>query len=77
MGKGKKVTCGTCLRIMRRDHLKRHMKQHDKEKFGNESFVDQALVQVEHLYKNLRAILVQSQHTHLLPSTKSLRLNQC
>ena len=38
MGKGKKVTCGTCLRIMRRDHLKRHMKQHDKEKFENESF---------------------------------------
>ena len=38
MGKGKKVTCGTCLRIMRSDHLKRHMKQHDKEKFENESF---------------------------------------
>ena len=38
MGKGKKVTCGTCLRIMRRDHLKRHMKQHAKEKFENESF---------------------------------------
>ena len=38
MGRGKKVTCGTCLRIMRSDHLKRHMKQHDKEKFENESF---------------------------------------
>ena len=38
MGRNKKVTCGTCLRIMRRDHLKTHMKQHEKEKFGNESF---------------------------------------
>ena len=38
MGRHKKVTCGTCLRIMRSDHLKTHMKQHDKEKFENESF---------------------------------------
>ena len=37
MGRNKKVTCGTCLRVMRRDNLKTHMKQHEKEKFGNES----------------------------------------
>ena len=38
MGRHKKVTCGKCLRIIRSDHLKTHMKQHDKEKFENESF---------------------------------------
>ena len=38
MGRDKKDTCGKCLRVMRRDHLKRHMKQHEKEKFEKESF---------------------------------------
>merc|ERR1712208_281688 len=34
----KKVTCGKCLRIMRTDNIKRHMLQHEKEKFEMESF---------------------------------------
>ena len=38
MGRNKKVTCGKCLRIMRRDILQRHMLQHEKEKFEQESF---------------------------------------
>ena len=38
MGRDKKITCGKCLRVMRRDNLKRHMKQHEKEKFEKESF---------------------------------------
>ena len=38
MGRDKKVTCGKCLRVMRRDNLKRHMLQHEKEKFEKESF---------------------------------------
>ena len=38
MGRDKKVTFGKCLRVMRRDTLKRHMKQHEKEKFEKEVF---------------------------------------
>ena len=38
MGRDKKVACGKCLRLMRRDTLKRHMKQHEKEKFEKEVF---------------------------------------
>ena len=38
MGKNKKVTCGKCLRIMRSDNLKTHMKQHGKVKFEKELF---------------------------------------
>ena len=34
----KKVTCGKCLRIMRSDTLKRHMKQHEKERFEKEVY---------------------------------------
>ena len=30
MGKNKQATCIICLRIMRTDNLKRHMKQHEK-----------------------------------------------
>ena len=37
MGRHKKVTCGKCLRIMRSDTLQRHMKQHEKEDYQNES----------------------------------------
>lgn len=37
MGQNKKVNCGKCLPIMRRDNLKTHMKQHEKEKFEKES----------------------------------------
>ena len=36
--RNKKVTCGKCLRIMRSDNLKPHMKQHEKEKFEKEVF---------------------------------------
>ena len=38
MGRDKKVTCGKCLRVTRRDNLKRHMKQHEKERSEKESF---------------------------------------
>ena len=37
MGRHKKVTCGKCLRIMRTDHIKRHMKQHENVDYKNES----------------------------------------
>ena len=37
MGRHKKVTCGKCLKIMRSDHLNRHMERHEKEKFEMES----------------------------------------
>ena len=30
MGRNKTVVCGTCYRVMRMDHLTRHMKVHDK-----------------------------------------------
>ena len=37
MGKHKKVNCRICLRIMRSNNLKTHMKQHEKDKFDKES----------------------------------------
>ena len=43
MGKHKKVTCGICLRIMRSDYLKNHMKQHEKDKFEKESFCSSSI----------------------------------
>ena len=33
MVKNKKVVCDKCMRVMRQDNLKRHMRQHDSEKF--------------------------------------------
>ena len=38
MGKHKQVTCGKCLRIMRSDNLKGHMKVHEKR---NETKIDE------------------------------------
>ena len=40
MGRNKKVVCEKCLRVMRSDVLKRHMKQHEDQdgKYENESF---------------------------------------
>ena len=43
MGRNKKVICGKCLCIMRRDNLKTHMKQHQKEKFEKESFCSSSI----------------------------------
>ena len=43
MGKHKKVVCVKCCRVMRRDHLERHMKQHENGKFEEESFYGSAL----------------------------------
>ena len=38
MARNKKVVCVKCCRVMRRDHLERHMKQHENGKFEGESF---------------------------------------
>ena len=38
MGKNKKVVCAKCCRVMRKDNLERHMKQHENGKFEEESF---------------------------------------
>ena len=43
MGRHKKVTCGKCLRIMRTDNIKRHMLQHEKEKFEMASFCSSSI----------------------------------
>ena len=43
MGKHKKITCRICLRIMRSDHVSRHMKQYGKEKFEKESFCSSSI----------------------------------
>ena len=37
MGKHKHVVCEKCFRVMRSDHLERHMKQHENGKFEAES----------------------------------------
>ena len=38
MGRNKKVTCGKCFRVMRSDHLNRHLEQHEKDNYKNEMF---------------------------------------
>ncbi len=39
MARNKKVVCEICCRVMRRDHLERHMQQHENGKFEEgESF---------------------------------------
>jgi hypothetical protein len=38
MARNKKVVCAICCRVMRRDHLERHMAQHENGKFEEESF---------------------------------------
>ena len=38
MARNKKVGCVKCYRLMRRDNLKRHMKQHEDGKFETDSF---------------------------------------
>ena len=42
MGRNKTITCRKCFRVMRSDNLKTHMKQHEKEKFENETFYSTA-----------------------------------
>ena len=43
MGNNKKVTCRICLRIMRNDNIRRHMKQHEKDKFEKESLCSSSI----------------------------------
>ena len=38
MGRHKKAACEKCLRIMRQDNIKRHMKVHENGKFANSLF---------------------------------------
>ena len=38
MARNKKVVCAKCCRVMRRDHLERHMQQHENGKFEEGSF---------------------------------------
>ena len=37
MGRHKRISCLKCFKVMRSDHLKTHMKQHEDGKFENES----------------------------------------
>jgi len=43
MGNNKKVTCSKCLRIMRSDNIRRHTKQHEKDKFEKESLFSSSI----------------------------------
>ena len=43
MGRNNKVTCPKCFRIMRKDNLKTHMKQHQDGKYEQESFCGTSL----------------------------------
>ena len=36
MGRNKRISCWKCFKVMRSDHLKTHMKQHEDGKFENE-----------------------------------------
>ena len=43
MGRNKKISCQKCFRVMRRDNLKTHMKQHEDGKFDKDSFCGSSL----------------------------------
>ena len=43
MARNKKVVCVKCFRVMRRDNLERHMKQHENGKFEIESLCGSSL----------------------------------
>ena len=38
MARNKKVVCMKCCKVMRKDHLERHMQQHENGKFEADSF---------------------------------------
>ena len=38
MGQNKTISCRKCFRVMQKDHIKRHMEQHEKENYQNETF---------------------------------------
>ena len=38
MGRHKKVVCEKCMRVMRQDYLKKHMKKHENVKFQEPLF---------------------------------------
>ena len=43
MGRNKNISCQKCFRVMRRDNLKTHMKQHEDGKFDKDSFCGSSL----------------------------------
>merc|ERR1712030_107717 len=43
MGNNKKITCRKCFRVMRKDNLKRHMEQHEKENYQNETIYSSSI----------------------------------
>ena len=43
MGRNKTITCRKCFRVMRSDILKRHMLQHEKEKYEMESLCSSSI----------------------------------
>ena len=43
MGRNKTITCRKCFRVMRKDHLNRHMEQHEKENYQNETICSSSI----------------------------------
>jgi len=43
MGRHNKVTCRKCLRVIRSDNLKTHIKQHEKGNYEKESFCSSSI----------------------------------
>merc|ERR1712090_47777 len=42
-GNNKKITCRKCFRVMRKDHLNRHLEQHEKENYQNETICSSSI----------------------------------
>ena len=73
MGRDKKVTCGKCLRVMRRDNLKRHMLQHEREKIEKESLCGSSIVTSRtSLQEENESDFSSISLIHQLPSMKNL-----
>ena len=43
MGRNKTITCRKCFRVMRSDHLNRHLEQHEKENYQNETICSSSI----------------------------------
>jgi hypothetical protein len=62
MGKHKQVACKKCCRIMRSDHLERHMKQHENGKFEAESLSGSSFsASTTSLESNCKPILINEE----------------
>ena len=75
MGRNKKIVCDTCLRVMRKDTLKRHLKQHEKQigKYEHESCATSTASSAASLDRDYESV---SEFSSVSTSYKSTQINR-